>query len=72
MRGWIVLYSWGDGSILPKHYKTDKCAIKFAEEHRRNAKLWDGRQCEAVVVNVADLVDWINLGKDEIERMFRL
>jgi hypothetical protein len=67
MRGWIVLYSFGWGYILPKHYKTEKMAMKFAAEHRG---LGDG--CEAVVVNVEDLVAWINSGVDELERMFKL
>lgn len=67
MRGWIVLYSFGCGFVLPKHYKTEKNAQKFADEH---AAL-DSR-CEAVVVNVEDLIAWVNSGKDELERMFKL
>ena len=66
MRGWIVLYCFGRGNdILPNHYKTEKMAQKFAAEHR-------ARGCEAVVINVEDLVAWINSGVDELERMFKL
>lgn len=70
MRGWIVLHCFGDYDILPRWYKTEKNANKFAEEHRKYSS--SRCKCEAVVVNVADLVEWINLGKDELERMFRL
>ena len=65
MRGWIVLYCFGWGWILPKHYRTEKMAQKFAAEHRSLG-------CEAVVINVEDLVAWINSGVDELERMFKL
>lgn len=67
MRGWIVLYCFGGGYILPKHYKTIKQAERFAAEHRAY-----GRGCEAVVVNVEDLVAWVNSGLSELERMFKL
>ena len=43
MRGWIVLYCFSWGWILPKHYKTEKMAQKFAAEHRALG-------CEAVVI----------------------
>jgi hypothetical protein len=66
-RGWIVIYSYGHGWILPKHYKTEKMAMKFAEEHRAL-----GQRCEAVVINVKDLIEWVNSGVAELERMFRL
>jgi hypothetical protein len=66
VRGWIVIYSVGCW-IIPKHYKTEKMANKFAMEHR------DHRHgCEAVVINVEDMVAWINTGVDELERMFKL
>ena len=68
MRGWIVLYCFGRGNdILPKHYKTEKMAQKFAAKHRRYAE-----DSDAVVVNVDDLIAWLNSGVDELERMFKL
>ena len=72
MRGWIVLYTFGESrSILPRHYHTQKNALKFAEEHRACTNR-SGVQCEAVVIDVEDIANWINAGKDELERMFRL
>ena len=71
MRGWLVLYSFGGNYVLPKHYKTQKNAIRFAEEHRRFGQKIHGKY-EAIVLNVEDVVAWINSGVDELERMFKL
>jgi hypothetical protein len=67
MRGWLVLYSFGNGDILPRHYRTEKNANKFAEEHRACST-----RCEAVVLNVEDVIAWINSSVDELERIFKL
>lgn len=67
MRGWLVLYSYGRGYVLPKHYKTQKNAHQFADEHRRL-----GKPCEAIVLNLEDVVAWVNSGVDELERIFKL
>ena len=66
MRGWIVLYAFRDVYVLPRHYKTQKQALKFAEDHKRIPGY------EAVVVNVEDLLVWINSGLSELEAMFKL
>lgn len=74
VRGWVVLYCFGEGTdILPRHYKTEKQANKFAAEHRWHGKFCQsGHHYEAVVLNVEDIVAWINSGRDELEILFRL
>lgn len=71
MTGWLVLYGYGAGEIMPKYYRTEKQAVKYANEHNAHGEKY-GKNWKAVVVNVEDLVAWVDSGVAELERMFRL
>lgn len=65
MKGWLVLYTFGEGSVLPRHYKTYKMAHKFAEEHNTSG-------FKAYVISVEALIMWQSTGVDELEKLFKL